>query len=462
MPLSVTCSACGAKLKAKETLAGRLVPCPKCSAKLQIPQPEAEEESYALQDEPEREKLPAPRTLPPQQKKDDSAAEEVAEQAPRRKKLCKEDVAALPPLAAKEPPLWLRHLHWLLVLAMFPLAFSLLHHSATGEDVETRVDETIEQLSEEERERFEHAVEAIRSEKDLLDRILTALPKKRLAGAFLPRDTWAHWIFGLGAALLFMAFFLLLSTHDTAEPVHLLAIGAFTATVGIGFLLIVQMFAAWSQRVWVVGGLWALPFWIVKLIGYSYQAALDPDNGFFLSFVGFTLGVGFCEEVVKAAPLLWYYRQPRNQSWRSAFLWGLASGAGFGIAEGIMYSSSFYNGVFGADIYLVRFISCVALHALWTGSVGITLNQRQALIQQEMDHWYYYLPPVLYIVAVPMVLHGLYDTLLKKEMNAAALGVAILSFLYLAFQISRLHSVDDEEATADMLREYQRRRQALS
>jgi len=61
-----------------------------------------------------------------------------------------------------------------------------------------------------------------------------------------------------------------------------------------------------------------------------------------------------------------------------------------------------------------------------------------------------------------MVLHGLYDTLLKKDMNGLALGVAILSFLFLAFQISRLHSEDDAEAREAMLREYKRRRAAMS
>jgi hypothetical protein len=109
----------------------------------------------------------------------------------------------------------------------------------------------------------------------------------------------------------------------------------------------------------------------------------------------------------------------------------------------------------------VRFISCVALHALWTGSVGITLNQKQELIQGEMN-WYEYIPRLFVIVAVPMVLHGLYDTLLKKEMNAGALAIAVLSFLYLAFQISRLHGTDDKEAREAMLREYKRRRAAMS
>ena len=202
-------------------------------------------------------------------------------------------------------------------------------------------------------------------------------------------------------------------------------------------------------------------FWVLKFIAFSYNAAADPSNGFFLSFLGYTLGVGLCEELVKAIPLLLHYRQPSDQSWRGAFLWGLASGAGFGIAEGIIYSSNHYNGIAGPGIYVVRFISCVALHALWTGSVGITINQRQALIQQEMA-WYEYIPPIFLMISVPMVLHGLYDTFLKKELNGAALGVAILSFVFLAFQIYRLHGADDETARERMLAEYKRRRAALS
>src|SRR5438132_8581921 len=31
--------------------------------------------------------------------------------------------------------------------------------------------------------------------------------------------------------------------------------------------------------------------------------------------------------------------------WNSLLMWGLASGIGFGIAEGIMYSSRYYNGI---------------------------------------------------------------------------------------------------------------------
>ena len=60
-------------------------------------------------------------------------------------------------------------------------------------------------------------------------------------------------------------------------------------------------------------------------------------------------------------------------TWRGACLWGMASGVGFGLAEGVLYAGQSYNGVAPAGIYLVRFASCVALHAVWSGSVGITV-----------------------------------------------------------------------------------------
>jgi hypothetical protein len=46
------------------------------------------------------------------------------------------------------------------------------------------------------------------------------------------------------------------------------------------------------------------------------------------------------------------------------------------------------------------------------------------------------------IVGVSMVLHGLYDTMLKKEMNSWALVIALCSIGVLAFQISRLRGED--------------------
>jgi RsiW-degrading membrane proteinase PrsW (M82 family) len=203
-----------------------------------------------------------------------------------------------------------------------------------------------------------------------------------------------------------------------------------------------------TQGLWIQGtGTFTVIFYILKFIGYSYRSALDPDSNFVLSFLGFTCGVGLCEELCKALPLIWYYRHCDTLSWRSACRWGLATGAGFGISEGITYASDFYNGLSTGNIYVVRFISCVALHAVWSASVGIALYKTQHLIQGDM-RWYDYCLPLLRVIAVPMVLHGLYDTLLKMELREMALLTAVVSFAWLAWQIETLR--EQENAPVDM------------
>jgi RsiW-degrading membrane proteinase PrsW (M82 family) len=366
----------------------------------------------------------------------------------------------MPPLKSNEPPLWLRHLHWLLVLALIPLAVSLLQKQSRDDDIIQRLNDTIENASPEDQRRIERMLE---TKKDAdFDDVLTALPRERLQGAALSRNSHWHWGFAAAATALFLGFFVLLATGGVADPRHLLGVGLFTGTIGILFLVIVQALAESTQGVWPHGRSILIIFiYIAKLIGLSYRAALDPDNGFWVSFIGFTAGVGLCEEVCKAVPVLWRLRRNPEEGWRGAFLWGLASGAGFGIAEGVMYSANFYNGITGSGIYVVRFISCVALHAVWTGSVAITIQQKPHWLLQA-ERWHDFVAPVLVYIAVPMVLHGLYDTLLKKDMNGIALAVAVLSFGYLAYRISRLHGADDAAATEELLREYKRRRKSMT
>src|SRR5262249_8429141 len=157
-----------------------------------------------------------------------------------------------------------------------------------------------------------------------------------------------HLALAAGAAVLFLAFLLFLARHEEGGPGPVLLVGLFTATVGIRLLLGFQSLADWSQGVWLRGGgILAIVCYFVKSIGSSYRAALGPESGLFDSFVGYTAGVGLCEEMVKALPvlwLLWFYRRS-NEDWRGTLVWGLASGAGFGIAEGVIYAGTFYNGI---------------------------------------------------------------------------------------------------------------------
>ncbi len=461
MPISITCHGCGKRLKAKESLAGRTVPCPSCGTKLVIgsaddiaaallsddPEPQADEPGPPSEEEtPEREAEPPRRR---------AAAPSI-----QRKPARAPDVTTLPPLSTNDPPLWIRHLHWLLILSLIPLAVSLLQKSEE-QDIGTRLQETIEQAPEDSQARIEQALREVIEDKGSIEAVFAVLPNHKLVGAWLPRNTLIHWLLTSGATLLFFLFLLALTLEGSAKAQNLLLVGLFTATIGLLFLFAVQALAAWSQQFIIIPtNIVSLIFYIFWLIGFSYRAANDPSSNFFFSLVGFTFGVGLCEEICKALPVIFINSRPNSQTWRGAYLWGLASGAGFGLAEAVLYSGSYYNGIDGAGIYFVRNISCVALHALWTGSAAITIHQRQRWFQEE-KRWYDWIVRAIAVVAVPMVLHGFYDTLLKKDMNAGALAVAVGSFVWLAFQISRLRGADDQTAQADMLREYQRRRKAM-
>jgi len=249
-----------------------------------------------------------------------------------------------------------------------------------------------------------------------------------------------------------MMFFMLLAVDRSAKAWHLLCVGFFTATIGIFMLLAIQLIAMIVDIIGVPGGgcLFCCGA-IFKLIAFSYNAALDPNNGFILSFIGFTLGVGFLEETIKILPVMVRFVRPSRYSWRNAFLWGLASGAGFGISEGITYSADFYNGITGPGMYLVRFLSCVALHAVLTGSAAITLHRLRKYLQREQKI-YEYIVPLLVFIFVPMVLHGLFDTFLKKEMNLGALITAAICFAYLAVMIYWLRGRDDERKLRKFLK----------
>jgi len=115
---------------------------------------------------------------------------------------------------------------------------------------------------------------------------------------------------------------------------------------------------------------------------------------------------------------------------------GFASGVGFGVSEGISYSSDMYNGFSGGTIYAVRFLSCVALHSIWAGSVGLLMFRDQSHVSDEVEGTDLLMFIVKYL-SVAMVLHGLYDVLLKFDHQIGALAVAAGSFLWLLFLVSR-------------------------
>jgi RsiW-degrading membrane proteinase PrsW (M82 family) len=449
MPIPVVCNGCGGRFSAPERGAGRKVPCPNCQAAILIPAAPPAAPPKPIPPPAARATWKPPTLLAA------SPAPTPAGQPP----------AWVPPTKSSTPA-WLRHLHWCLALAMIPLAISIFGPDESPQELAERVLRSLAEANPQETAEpqtppsqsptasssapEEDADSLAMLEQMSLDDLMELLPRRKLQGALLARDSWFHWLFALLSVGAYMTFFVLLAWDRSARALHLLGLGAFTATFGVLLLVVVQVLA----MIGPIGGrgIVGLILLLLSLIGLSYRAALDPDIGFVGSFLGFTLGVGLCEELIKALPIFVYYRIGNTQTWRGAFLWGLASGAGFGVSEGVMYSQDFYNGIAGPGIYVVRFVSCVALHAVWSGSVGIAIHQRQDLLRPEHEDWWVtgllYVVNVLRLIAIPMILHGLYDTLLKKELELLALVVAAASFGYLAWLISRLRHSDDEDERA--------------
>ena len=204
------------------------------------------------------------------------------------------------------------------------------------------------------------------------ENLIDALPGGRLEGAHLARTSKLHYLYALLAVIGYFLLGLFLLRAEDSHPWQLLLVGLFTGTFGIVFLLIAQFLASFAQGFILMRGhpIIMLIFWIAWAIGFSYRAALDPSYGFFASLLGFTFGVGLCEEVCKALPLLSYYRRPGATSWHKACTWGFSSGVGFGIAEAIMQRQSLQRFAGRQSLHRCS-VSALALHAMWAVSTAI-------------------------------------------------------------------------------------------
>ena len=405
MSILVRC-VCGKAMNVKDEHAGKRGRCPACGAIIDIPAATATQPSAPAAGAPRPAATTPPASAPvPPPSHAAPLYGGLSERAPRLG----------------------NRMYAVLLLALVPLIWNTL---SDPDDTMRRLAQTM-QANPDVARQFQQREDAT------IDDLLLALPDHRVQGAMVARDSWVHWGMALAAGGLFFALAMVTLRSRDHKPRPLLLVGLFTGTLGILLLLGFQYVADWTQGVWVRGrGLATVLFYIVKFIGFSYRAADDPSNGFLLSFVGYTCGVGFCEEVCKALPLLWHFRTQGKLTWRGAWVWGLASGAGFGVAEGILYSSRYYNGLSTGGIYGVRFISCVALHAIWSAAVGVMLYRRQDLFRKA-EGFLGMVAQTIIIIAVPMVLHGLYDTLLKQDYAVWALAAAVASFAWLAWQIER-------------------------
>lgn len=441
MPIAVECKTCGAKLKVKEELAGKLARCPQCKMGISIPNlapppvaksdlEEQDELDFGLEDEPAPTRLKPKKAIPKPKAKtsqeddldfveDEIPEEEILSQLPAKRKKKKPKKERVERDVPESHTSRRDILVWVLLLAMIPLAISIF---APHSSLEERLKKTTAKdpaLAEELENQGVH---------DFLE----AHPEVSIHGAHLNRSSLVHWLYALASTVIFLLLLNAMRHQTTVTWWGLLLTGLFTGTFGIAMLLAFQIVTLFSRFMPMYPGVVGLFILILRLIAFSYMSAFDPDSGFLWSFVGFTCGVGLCEEICKAIPVFYYLRNTRSSDWRGTCLLGFASGAGFGISEGIMYASSHYNGIEPGVAYIVRFASCVALHAILSGGVALLMFGNQDYIDSD-NEWGTFMVGGMSYIGIAMVLHGLYDTLLKQHLDALALLVALVAFGWLAW-----------------------------
>jgi tetratricopeptide (TPR) repeat protein/RsiW-degrading membrane proteinase PrsW (M82 family) len=347
------------------------------------------------------------------------------------------------------------------LLMLFLTSVPMLVILDKKDDWQQRFIETIKENQE--KIRISQLPDNLSSLDEVIDYVIYQLPDHKIKGAALPRDTNDHFIIAYVSWLSWMIFLIIVfSSSSNGESRAILSSilsSLFTAILGILILLVIQWLALeiYKSGIWealkMSRGRYFISNLILYFIGFSYYSALDPESGFIKSFVGFTCGVGLCEELVKLIPVIWLmkraFKKGETLHLSEILLVGLASGVGFGVAEGIMYSAQFYNGIYGWEIYWVRFVTCVALHSTWTGiAVLILWTVRELLKEDEKKEKPHILMEAetvteIFMLAifsgVAIILHGLYDTLLKKGEDFWALVVAITTFVVFYYLLSEMY-----------------------
>ena len=163
----------------------------------------------------------------------------------------------------------------------------------------------------------------------------------------------------------------------------------------------------------------------------SFLYALTESESVVAKLVGFIFGVGFTEELIKALPLLYFVRTAKEPFIPQTLVYyGLISGIGFGVLEGVLYQTTTNTTLGYSDAFfmnIARLTSLPFLHAIWAGIAGYFIAFAN-LFPKFRKALY------LLAISIPALLHGVYDVL---GWGLLGLGSTLFSVLLLMYYLKR-------------------------
>ncbi len=223
-----------------------------------------------------------------------------------------------------------------------------------------------------------------------------------LALALAP-GVWAgYWAVALYFSAIWALFFYYLFKTPQMSPRLCAMCFFFTGIVSISVLLLIQRIPPWTI-----------------LYALARSQSLLPQ------LFGMLLGVGVHEELCKAAILFWLVKRPGQLLIpQTVVFYGMMSGLGFGIYEGVNYQMHL-NREQGVDqaylLNIARLTSLPFLHAVWTGLAGYFISFAALYPKKRYGLW-------ILAIAVPAIFHATYNTF---GWGILGLGSAFLSVILL-------------------------------
>lgn len=141
-------------------------------------------------------------------------------------------------------------------------------------------------------------------------------------------------------------------------------------------------------------------------------------------------GVALHEELCKAAVILWLVRRPGSILMpQTVVFYGMISGLGFGIYEGVNYQQT-VNRQQGVDtayfLNVARLTSLPFLHAIWTGIAAYFIAFAGLVPKKRFGLW-------VIAIVTPAILHGFYNLC---GWNILGLSFGLLSVILLMTYLS--------------------------
>jgi protease PrsW len=153
----------------------------------------------------------------------------------------------------------------------------------------------------------------------------------------------------------------------------------------------------------------------------------------------YILAIGLPEELCKSLTLFALLKKSNPLSPQLMVFYGLMSGLGFGIYEGVDYQMgrNFRYASGGAEYYLLNLVRLTALpflHAMWAGIAGFFIGFAGLYPRRRRGL-------VFVGIALPAVLHGLYNTF-----NQTMIGLAFALLAVLILNLCLARTAEFEEA----------------